>query len=291
MKPPPFAYFDPTTLEEALGLKAQHGLDASVLAGGQSLVPLLNMRLASPEVLVDTNRVDGLGGLRRSNGTLELGSMVRQYVLEDDEVVAQAVPLLAAAARHVGHRENRHRGTVGGSLAHADPAAELPCLALVLSAELVARSNRGERVIPASDFFDGFMSTVLQPDEILTAVRIPVPAGNVGWGFEEVARRFGDFALAAAAALVTLGDDGSVASASVALAGVSDTPVRATEYEQALVGTDPTPDNVASAARIIERLVTTSDDIHATQVYRRKVAAVTASRAVTAAVNRARGGE
>lgn len=289
MKPPPFAYFDPSTVDEALGLKSQHGPDALVLAGGQSLVPLLSMRLVSPPALIDLNRAGELASLGRDDGRLELGSMVRQHVLEEDETVARALPLLAAAARHIGHAENRHRGTVGGSLAHADPAAELPCLALALSAELVARSERGERSITASDFFDGFMSTVLEPDEILTAVRIPVPADGTGWGFEEVARRFGDFALAAAAALVTLGGDGSVASAVVALAGVSDTPVRATAFEEALIGADPAAGTVASAARLAEGVVTLSDDIHATREYRKKIAGVAARRAVTAAVSRARG--
>ena len=289
MKPPPFAYFDPGTVEDAVRLKSQQGPDALVLAGGQSLVPLLSMRLVSPPALIDLNRLGALAGIRRDNGLLELGSMVRQHALEEDATVERAVPLLTAAARHIGHAENRHRGTVGGSLAHADSAAELPCLALALSAELVARSGRGERSISAGDFFDGFMSTALEPDEILTAVRIPVPGENTGWGFEEVARRFGDFALAATAALITLGDDGCVASAAVALAGVSATPVRATAFEQALVGTDPASGNVASAARLAEGVVTLSDDTHATRDYRKKIAGVTAERAVMAAVNRARG--
>jgi aerobic carbon-monoxide dehydrogenase medium subunit len=290
MKPPPFRYYDPSTMAEAVQLKAEHGFDATVLAGGQSLVPLLNLRLAHPDVLLDINRIADLQGLRRTDHVLEFGATVRQYQLEEDDAVRQALPILAEAARFIGHRELRHRGTVGGSLAHSDPAAELPCLALALSAEMVAASAAGTRTIPAAEFFEGFFTNTLQADEILTAVRFPVPTTGTGWGFAEVARRHGDFALAAAAALLRL-DGRRVVDASVCLAGVADRPVRAEEVEGALAGSEPDEGELGAAARHAERLVTTPDDVHATTVYRRKVAVVATERALAAALTRAREGE
>lgn len=287
MKPPPFRYYDPSTMAEAVQLKAEHGFDATVLAGGQSLVPLLNLRLAHPDVLLDINRIADLQGLRRTDHVLEFGATVRQYQLEEDDAVRQALPILAEAARFIGHRELRHRGTVGGSLAHSDPAAELPCLALALSAEMVAASAAGTRTIPAAEFFEGFFTNTLQADEILTAVRFPVPTTGTGWGFAEVARRHGDFALAAAAALLRL-DGRRVVDASVCLAGVADRPVRAEEVEGALAGSEPDDGELGAAARHAERLVTTPDDVHATTVYRQKVAVVAVERALAAALTRAK---
>jgi carbon-monoxide dehydrogenase medium subunit len=289
MKPPRFAYHDPRTTSEAVALKAELGDEAAVLSGGQSLVPLLNMRLASPRALIDVNGIAELQGLRRENGTLVAGAVTRQYLLESDETVAGSLPLLAEAATWIGHEAIRHRGTVGGSLAHADPSAELPIVALALGAELHAASQSGIRTIAAADFFAGFMTTGLRPDEILVEARFPVPEPGTGWGFVEVARRHGDFALAAAAALVRLGDDGAVAGASIALGGISDRPVRATAVEQGLIGIAPVREAIASVATLARQLVTTSDDIHATRSYRQAIAVVVVERALKAAAERAGG--
>lgn len=289
MKPPRFAYHDPGTVSEAVALKAEFGDEAAVLSGGQSLVPLLNMRLASPRALIDVNGIAELQGLRRENGTLVAGAVTRQYLLESDEAVASSLPLLAESAAWIGHEAIRHRGTVGGSLAHADPSAELPIVALALGAELHAASQSGTRTIAAADFFTGFMATALRPDEILVEARFPVLEAGTGWGFVEVARRHGDFALAAAAALVRLDDEGAVASASIALGGISDRPVRATAVEQVLIGIAPVREAIASAATLAKQLVTTSDDIHATRSYRQAIAVVVVERALKAAVERAGG--
>jgi carbon-monoxide dehydrogenase medium subunit len=285
VKPPPFRYHDPTSLDEVLSLKSEHGADAAVLAGGQSLVAMMNLRLTHPEVLIDINRIPGLESINKDEGMLQFGATVRQHRLEDDDAIRGDLPLLANAARFIGHRELRHRGTVGGSIAHADPAAELPCLALAVRAEIVAASSRGERVIPAGEFFEGFFTTTLEPDEVVTAVRFPVLDG-AGWGFEEIARRHGDFALAAAAAVVRM-DGGRVSEVSISLAGVSNRPVRAEAVEQAVKNSSSPAQELPEIARLAVDLVTAPDDAHATTAYRRNLAAVVTERSVAAALNRA----
>ena len=287
MKPPPFTYCDPGSVDEAVALKSEYGTDSLVLAGGQSLVPLLALRLTRPKALIDINRIGDLQRIGRGADTLEIGAGVRQYVLEDRAVVGEPVPLLTEATGYVGHAENRHRGTVGGSLAHADPAGELPCTAVTLDATMVVRGPSGTRTIGARDFFRGRLTTALEPDEVLVAVRYPVPSRTAGHGFAEVARRVGDLALAGAAALVTLDADGRFASVRVGVLGVSDTPVRAAAVESALTGEAPTEENIAGAARRIVPSVTSGNDLHATGAYRRHLATVVVRRAVTAAVARA----
>ena len=229
MKPPPFAYFAPTSVQEAAQLLAEHGDDAKVLAGGQSLIPLLSLRLARPAVLVDLNGVDELSFID-ANGSTTIGAMTRHRTVERSAVVAVNVPLLAAAVPYIGHAAIRTRGTVGGSLSHADPAAELPAVALALDATFVARSAKGgEREIAAVDFFAGYFTTALEPDEVLTSIRFPNAAPGTGVSVQEMARRHGDFAMVAAA--VSLAPDGD---ARIALINVGDRPVRATEAEAAL---------------------------------------------------------
>lgn len=287
MKPPKFMYCDPDSVEEAVALKSRYGHDSLVLAGGQSLMPMLNMRLANPEVLIDINRITGLQQITRDGDVLEIGAGVRQSVLETDPAVAAAVPLLGLVVPYIGHIENRHRGTVGGSLAHADAAAELPCAAVTLDATIVVQGTAGRREVPAREFFEGFMTTCCAPDELVVAVRFPVTPASAGSAFVEHARRQGDFALAAAAAVVTLDAQGHIASAAVGVAGISGTPVRATAVQDALVGGPATTEAVAAAAAAVGDSVSAADDMHATGTYRRHLAVTVVKRAITAAVGNA----
>jgi carbon-monoxide dehydrogenase medium subunit len=293
MKAPPFDYFAPETLEEALGLLHEYGDEAKVLAGGQSLVPLLALRLARPSVLVDLRRVPGLASVERGNGTVRIGAMVRETALERSATLRESVPLLAAAAPLIGHPAIRTRGTVGGSVAHADPAAEIPAIVLALDAELVARRWSGERTISAAEFFQGFLTTVLEPDEALVELRFPAAGPGTGVCFEEVARRHGDFAIVGAAASVEL-DDGRVADCRVALIGVGGTPMRRPAAEQTLTGQAPSNDAIAAAAAAAAENLEPASDLHGSATYRRHLARVVTARALRGAVahtGRGPGGE
>jgi carbon-monoxide dehydrogenase medium subunit len=290
MKPPRFAYYDPETVAEAVQIKSRFETDALVLAGGQSLMPMLNTRLARPDALIDINRIASLQDMQVGHTHVEFGALVRQHRLESDPLVARNVPLLAAVTHYIGHVENRHRGTVGGSLAHADSAAELPTAAITLDAEMVIEGPVGRRVEAAADFFAGWMTTTVAPDELLVAVRFPIAAADAGWGFVEVARREGDFALAAAGVQLRLDAAGRVWEIAIGVASITDRPVRAAETEAQLLGQVPTPEAVAAAARAVEDQVTASDDMHATHTYRRHLAATVTQRAVLAAVGRAQEG-
>jgi aerobic carbon-monoxide dehydrogenase medium subunit len=290
VKPPPFDYTAPDTLEEALTLLGEIGDDARPLAGGQSLIPLLSLRLARPSHLIDLARVASMKAVAATDDDLAIGAMVRERQVEGDERVRRLAPLLADALPLIGHPAIRSRGTIGGSLSHADPAAELPAVALVLEAELVAESRpRGRRAIPAADFFTGFFTTALEPDELLTSVRIPATAPGTGWAIEEVARRHGDFAVVGAAAMVRLdGDTGRVGEARLALAGVSDTPVRLREVEQMLAGTESTDEAFADAAAQAAAHLSPPADVHGSPAYRRHIAGVLARRTLTLAAQRAK---
>ena len=236
MKPAPFAYEAPRTIDEALALLAAHGDDAKVLAGGQSLVPMLNFRLVRPAVLVDMNRVAELGELRIVDGRLHIGAMVRTAALERAAEARADWPLLAEAASFVGHAAIRTRGTVGGSAAHADPHAELPAALTALDARFHLRSQRGARVLDADEFFTDYYATALAPDELLVAIDVPPPAPRSGSAFAEYARTHGDFALAGAAVTVTLDADGACTWAAIAILGGGATPLRAYAAERGLVG-------------------------------------------------------
>src|SRR5579863_4994751 len=248
MKLPSVEYEAPATVAEAAGLLAEYQDEASVLAGGQSLIPLLALRLARPAVLVDVNGVAELSGMSRVNGWLAVGATTREYAAEESAEIAGAVPLLAAALPLIGHEAIRNRGTVGGSLAHADPAAELPAVARALDAEFVVRSRSGERVIPASEWFEGYLATARRPDEILVEVRFPAAEPGSGAAFHEVARRHGDFAMVGVATALTVAG-GAISGARLAFSGLGDVPVRATEAEQFLVGQQPSDELFAEAAR------------------------------------------
>src|SRR4051795_1096302 len=244
MKPAPFEYHAPESLSDVVALLAEHGDEAKVLAGGQSLVPMLALRLTRFEHIVDLNRVDDLRGVARSNGTLTINAMTTQRTVEHDSSAGEAVPLLAEAIPLIGHFQIRNRGTVGGSIAHADPASELPAVALALDAELEVTGTSGTRRVPASEFFVGTWTTTIGEDEILAAVHFPVWEGNSGFAVEELARRSGDFALAGVVAGVQVDDAGAVSRAGISFLGMAPTPVRAAHAERALVGTTPTTDDL-----------------------------------------------
>ena len=286
MKLPPVDYEAPTTVSEAVALLAEHQDEASVLAGGQSLIPLLALRLARPAVLIDINGIDDLSGVSAANGWVAIGAMTREYVAEDSGTVAGAVPLLAAALPLIGHEAIRSRGTIGGSLAHADPAAELPAVARALEAEFVVRSQAGERVIQAADWFEGYLTTSRHPDELLVTVRFPAAAPGTGVSFQEVARRHGDYAIAGLAASLTL-SGGAISDARLAFAGLSDVPVRAASAEDLLAGERPSAELFDEAARRATEDIDPPADLHGSSDYRKKVAAALVRRGLRATAGNA----
>lgn len=288
MKPVDFHLHRPGTLEEAITLLAEHGDDAKVLAGGQSLVPLLNFRLARPEHVVDIGRLASLANIRRSSEGLRLGAMVTYARAERSQAVAEDAPLVTAALPFIAHKPIRARGTIGGSVAHGDPAAELPAVIRALDAVMIATGPRGVRQIPAADFFLGNLVTALGADEILTAIDLDRAAPGTGAAFCEVGRRQGDFALVGAGAQVTVAG-GVVTEVRIALTGISGVPHRAVEAEQLLTGVAPEELDIAAAADATRAAVNPSGDLHATAEYRRDVAGVLLGRAVTTAVQRASG--
>jgi len=285
VKPSPFDYLAPGHLDEALGALAEHEGEAKLLAGGQSLVPAMNFRLATPSVLVDLNRIEGLASVHVGDGELVIQSLVRHRALENPATYDATALLLARASRLVGHLPIRVRGTFAGSLAHADPAAEWCMLAVALDATIVARSVRGTRRIAATEFFEGLFTTALAEDEIITEVRLPL-LGNAGTGFREKSQTAGDFATVATIAACAL-DDGIVADARLAIAGAGATPVRAGRAESLLVGREATPDAIADAARAAAEDVEPSSDAHASADYRRHLVEVLARRALDDALEAA----
>ena len=286
MKLSPVDYEAPGTVAEALDLLAEHQDDASVLAGGQSLIPLLALRLAQPAVLIDINGVQGLSGVSLTDGWVTIGATTREYMAEESATIAELVPLLAAALPLIGHEAIRSRGTVGGSLAHADPAAELPAVARALNAEFVVRGPSGERVVPAADWFEGYLTTSRQADELLTEVRFLAARPGTGTSFQEVARRHGDFAMVGLATSVTL-NVGTITDARLAFAGVSDVPARATAAEELLEGERPTAELFDEAARVAAADIDPPSDLHGSAEYRKKVAAALVRRGLREAVSNA----
>jgi len=289
MKPPRFDYLAPATLDEALGLLAQHGDQAKVLAGGQSLVPLLNFRLVRPAHIVDLNELGGLDGIREDGGWLVIGGMTRQRAVEDSALVRERCPLLAAAMPHIGHTQIRNRGTIGGSIAHADPAAELPAVVAALGGELVVRSKAATRTLGADTFFVSYLTSALEPTELLVQVRLPVTSPRTGVSFMEVSRRHGDFALVGVAATLTLDGNGTCTASSVALTGVGPTPVLARDAVAPLVGVKPTPQVFEEVGRRVSASLTPDSDLHASSEYRKHVGGVLTRRALAEALGRAQG--
>ena len=288
MKPPRFDYRAPESLDEALDLLADSGPDARILAGGQSLVPVLNFRLARPGLLIDINRIAGLAGIEDKDDRLVIGATTRQRAIEMSSVVARAVPLLHEATRYVAHLPIRTRGTVGGSIANADPAAEDPAVAAALEATMVCRSRRGERRIAAAGFFVDVLTTALEPDEMLVAVEFPKIPDGAGAAFAEISRRDGDFALAGVAAQFVL-VDGRVRDARIAACGVGPAPLRFRDAEKVLLDSACEPEAIEAAADAVAASADPHDDVHASAAYRRQLAAAMARRALNDAHARAGG--
>jgi len=281
----PFEYVAPASVDEALAVLAEHGEDAKVLAGGQSLLPILNYRLAKPRVVVDINGLP-LDGVSVGDGRLKLGALTRHATLEESDEVARNCPPLREAAALVGNVRVRTLGTLGGSLAHADPAAELPMAMVALDARLGIAGRSGRRTVAAGDFFTGYLTTTLAPDELLTDIDIPVTR-DMGWAVEEMSRRTGDFAIVAVAALIRLDRRGHVDEARMTFAGVGPAPVRVPAAEDVLRGAEPTRDRLGHAAETARAALTPESDAFVSSAYRTLLAGVLARRALTRAVARA----
>ena len=286
MKLPYVEYEAPTTIAEAVDLLAEHEDEASVLAGGQSLIPLLALRLARPGMLIDINGLSELSLVAATDGRVTIGAMTREYVAEDSATIGGTVPLLAAALPLIGHEAIRSRGTIGGSLAHADPAAELPAVARALDAEFVVRGRSGERVVPAAEWFEGFLTTSRRPDELLVEIRFPAARRGTGVSFQEVARRHGDFAIVGLAASLVLSGD-VISDARLAFAGVADVPFRAAAAEDLLTGERPSAELFDEAARRATEDLDPPADLHGSSDYRKAVAAAVVRRGLRAAADSA----
>lgn len=288
MKPPLFEYAAPASLEETLELLAQHGDEAKLLAGGQSLIPTLNFRMAAPALLVDLNGLAELDYVERSNGALRIGAIVRQRRLERDALVAEFAPLLHETVPHIAHPQIRNRGTLGGSLVHADPAAELPAVAVACGARCRLCSQAGERWVAAADFFQGMFAVDLAPEEILVEVEWPAIPPNTGWSFQEFARRHGDYAMMGVAAMVTI-QDGRCSQARLIYLNAGDGPVVGHNAARALLGEAPTPQGIAAAAdAAATQDVDPLGNVHASVDYQRHLARVLTRRALQVAIERAK---
>ncbi len=283
MKMPPFEYAAPTTLKDAVALLAAHGGEAKAIAGGQSLVPMLAFRVASPSLLVDLRRIPELNRIAISGDGVRLGAMVRWRDIEDDDRLETAHPLLKAAVSHVAHYQVRNRGTVGGSIAHADPAAELPGIAVTCEAGIAVSGPAGPRVIGAADFFLGPLTTALAADEIITEIRLPAWPPQRRWGFQEFARRRGDFAMAGAALYYDEDAGGKAVNAHVGVIGVGDVPQRLAEVEAVLNGRTVDEATIAQAEKAAAASVDPADDIHASAAYRRALTGTMVERALKSA--------
>ncbi|GAA5174553.1 xanthine dehydrogenase family protein subunit M [Pseudonocardia eucalypti] len=290
MKLPGFTYHRPESLDETLSLLAELGDDAKVLAGGQSLLPVLALRMSSVAHLIDIGRVAGLDRIDRNGDGIAVGARVRHAEVEHDPAVAKAAPLVSAAMPLVGHRAIRNRGTTCGSLAHADPSAELPAVALALDARLVVRSRSGERLVPAGEFFQGVFTTDLAETELLTGVRFPPWPAGAGWSVRELSRRHGDFAIAGLAAVLDLDRDGAVESAALSFFGVAGVPRRVAEAEQVLLGERPGAALFEEAGQIVAKALEPPEDLHGSSAYRKHVAGVLTRRCLKEAAERAGAG-
>ncbi|HRW49715.1 MAG TPA: xanthine dehydrogenase family protein subunit M [Caldilinea sp.] len=289
MKPAPFAYFAPHNLDEALDLLAQHGYDGKVLAGGQSLIPTMNFRLAQPAALVDINRVAELAFLdEHAGGGLRIGALTRQRTLERSAAVASRAPLLHATMPYIAHVQIRNRGTLGGSLAHADPAAELPAVMVALGARFRLQSRRGTRWVAAADFYIGLFTTALQEDELIAEIEIPAMPARAGWSIQEIARRHGDYAIVGVAAVVELDPAGLCRAARLIYFSVGEGPTAAPSAAAVLLGQPADDGVIAAAARAAaQQDIDPLGDIHATPAYRRHLVEVLGRRALQEAFGRA----
>ncbi len=285
MKPPPFDYHAPETVEDALALLVRYGGEAKLLAGGQSLMPLLNFRLSRPAALIDLNRIPSLAYVREDDGQIRLGAMTRQRTIEFSPLVRQRLPLLAEATTLVGHLPIRTRGTIGGSIAHADPSAEYPAVLTALDGVVVARSPRGERALRPAELFQGYLTTHLGSDEVLVEVRLPAMPAGAGFAFEEFSRRHGDFAIVGIACML-VGEGRNCASARIATAGAGPVPTRLRAAEEILEREGLSDSAIEAAAGRASELVEPEDDLHASAAYRRNLTRVLTGRALRRAAAR-----
>ncbi|ETW98890.1 MAG: hypothetical protein ETSY1_16990 [Candidatus Entotheonella factor] len=287
MKPAPFTYAAPESVDEVIALLDAHGGDAKLLAGGQSLTPMMNLRLASPAYVIDLNRLEGFEYMQERDGFLAIGAMTRQRHLERSALVRQHYPLLAEAARLIGHPATRNRGTVGGSIAHADPAAELPALLLTYGGSVIARGAGGDQEIPAEDFFVSYFTTALEPGELLTEVRLRRWPEGTGWCFLEESRRYGDYAVAGVAALMHVNASGRCDEVAVTVFGVGDVPYPVGQAASLLVGQVPSEERLAAVGQAAAEGIEPEDDVHASAAFRRHLSAVLTHRALRTAADRA----
>src|ERR1700675_804725 len=291
MKPAPFKYIAAATLEQALALKAKYGDDAKFLAGGQSLIPAMNFRLARPAVLIDINALKECSGIApHKNGGTRIGALTRYRTLQNDDSLALAFPLIGEALPHIAHPQIRNRGTIGGNLSHADPASELPAIALALRARFRVQAAKRERWVKAPDFFVSALTTDLGPDEMLVEIELPLASPRTGSCFMEIARRRGDFAIAGVAATVTLGDSDECTDLRLTFCGVGETPVDASAAAGGLVGHTPTEAAIRDVAAAVQAMIDPGGSVHATADYQRHIAGVLTGRALQTAYRRVRDG-
>ncbi len=289
MIPASFEYFSPKTLSEAIALLQKHGSDAKILAGGQSLIPLMKLRLASPSRLIDLNRISELSYIRESDGFLTIGALTRESDLDSSELIRKKYPILADTAAVIGDPLVRNMATVGGNLAHADPANDHPATMLALGAEIVAAGPKGTRRIPLTEFFAGLFTTALRPDEILTEIRIPIPAPRSGGAYLKVERKVGDFAAAAVAVQITLSSGNTCQRVGIGLTNVGETPIKATRAEQILQGKAIDDKNIQEAARVAAEEAKPTEDLRGSVDYKRSLIRVLTARALRKAMARAKG--
>ena len=290
MKPAPFKYIAATSLEQALALKAEHGDEAKFLAGGQSLIPAMNFRLARPAILIDINGIESLAGVRTSRGTARIGTLIRYGALQRDAAFTGQFPLIAEALPHIAHPQIRNRGTIGGNLSHADPASELPAITVALRARVHVQSAKRARSVAAADFFVSALTTDLEADEMLTEIELPLQGPRTGSCFMEVARRRGDFAIVGVAAQMTLDDDHACSDVRLTFCGVGETPVDASQAASMLIGQSPAETTFRDVAASVQTMIEPAGSVHATADYQRHVAGVLTERALRTAHQRARDG-
>jgi carbon-monoxide dehydrogenase medium subunit len=286
MNPSPFAYQRAASVEEAIALLQQHGDSAKLIAGGHSLLPIMKLRLAEPDLLIDIGRLPELQGTRRENGEIVIGALATHHQVATDQETRSSVALLADTASRVGDRQVRNRGTIGGALAHADAAADYPAAILALEATIVARSPRGERRIPAREFFLDFLTTALTPDEIITEIRVPIPPDGHGWSYQKLANQASGYAIVGVGAIVVLDGSGAIDDVRVGVTGTAAVAWRAAAAEAALRGQQPESEIVAAAADLVDDGVEALDDLHGSAEYRRRVTRGLARRAIIEAVTR-----
>ncbi|MEH7253413.1 xanthine dehydrogenase family protein subunit M [Neobacillus niacini] len=290
MKPAPFNYLRPETIEEALSYLSKYGEDAKVLSGGQSLIPLLNMRLSTPEYLIDIGGVKGLNYINLENETLSIGALTRHVDVERSSLIREKCPLLYEAIRFVGHGQIRNRGTIGGSIAHADPSAELPCVLSALRGNIVIANSDEERVVSPEEFFLTYLLTTIEPNEIIKEVQFPVLSPTCGSAFVEISRTHGDFAMVEVAAVLDLDENGRISFARLAVGGASSVPCVLEEVEEFLIGHSPSEGIFKQASEKVKDFIDPEGDLHASEDHRRQLSSVLTFRALNIAAKRAKRG-